>query len=487
MKKTLTLFITFILSLNLYAASLTGQVFNQNTNDGIENVRVHLWYLDWTPDLMVPRHSVELTDSDGHYEFLDLNDGLYTLLAWHFSGYQTFSVDEINIITDVILDIPLTPLPGTGTISGYVFDDYTGEPLQNHFLKFIPLDENSVWHSAWTDSLGNYSTELSEGEYYALCFKFIPDTTAQNGNHSHHDSSSWHFSYFYDNVQNIELASTITVTEGQTTPNIDFGLPPDFEYINPDHFTNILNGYYEDYINFHQETGLGLIQHIIIDALESGDIGDEIGILDSFGIPDLDDCENINQDEVLVGAGVWTGDPIIIPIYGSVEDCNESGLSYPGFMEGNQIEVLYWDASENTESSINLDFSYGSPSPDAGGVYDPSVFGNQYTFLSIQQLASVEPDYLPNKVILGKNYPNPFNPITFISFDIPKYQMVKISILDINGSKIKEVAHRPFTAGNHIIQWLGIHQNGASVSSGVYIFLLETEKGILTQKMILLK
>ena len=132
MKKTLTLFITFILSLNLYAASLTGQVFNQNTNDGIENVRVHLWYLDWTPDLMVPRHSVELTDSDGHYEFLDLNDGLYTLLAWHFSGYQTFSVDEINIITDVILDIPLTPLPGTGTISGYVFDDYTGEPLQNH-------------------------------------------------------------------------------------------------------------------------------------------------------------------------------------------------------------------------------------------------------------------------------------------------------------------------------------------------------------------
>ena len=486
MKKTLTLFITFILSMNLHAASLTGQVFDQNTNEGIENVRVHLWFLNWTPDSMGVRHYVDFTDSNGQYELLNLNDGLYTLLAWSFSGYQTFSIDEIDIMTDVVLNIPLTPLPGTGFVSGQVYEDITGDPLSNHFLKFLPLDEHGVWQSAWTDSLGNYSVGLSEGDYYAMCFQFIQDSITE---HSHHDSSSHHFSYFefFDDVQNIELASTIAIIEGETTPNIDFGLPSDFENIEPVHFTNVLNGYYDDYINFHLETDQGIIQHIIIDAVESGDIGDEIGILDNFGIPGLGDCDDTYQDEVLVGAGVWTGDPIIIPIYGHVEDCINSGLNYPGFIEGNQIEVLFWDASENNEFSINLDFSYGSPSPDAGGIYDPSVFGNQYTFLSIQQPVSIDPFPVVNALSLSKNYPNPFNPVTLISFNTPKHQTVKISILDIKGNHILELANRPFTPGFHTIQWTGINEEGTSMASGVYICILESDLDILSQKMILLK
>ena len=100
---------------------------------------------------------------------------------------------------------------------------------------------------------------------------------------------------------------------------------------------------------------------------------------------------------------------------------------------------------------------------------------------------SIEPIPAVNTLSLLKNYPNPFNPVTLITFDTPIHQAVKISILDIKGNHILELANRPFTTGFHTIQWTGINENGTSVASGVYICLLESDFGILSQKMILLK
>ncbi len=488
MKNILALLTAIILGASLNAASLTGQVYNSVTEVGIPNARVRLWYLDWHHD-STGMHHLDFTDSNGNYEFLDLAEGLYTLLAWSFSGYETYIIEEINITGEMALDIPLNLLSGIGNITGQVYDDASGDPLENIFLKFIPLDTNNVWHSAWTLSDGSYSVGLSEGDYYALCFQSSRDTTSHQDRNWDHDSSYCHFTYFefFDNVQNMELATSIMVTEGETVSGVDFGLPPEDQNLDPTHFSNILNGYYDQYINFHEQTGLGMINYIIIEAIEPGDIGDEIGILDSYGNPGLGECGDENQGEVLVGAGAYTGESMIIPIYGSVEECEDSNTQYPGFLEGNQIELVLWDASEETETVLNVEFSFGSPTPDAGGTYNPSVFGNQYTFVSIQGAVAIHPISSPKEYIVGKNFPNPFNPVTTIQFTLPGAQNVQISIHDLLGKHVRTLVNDVFPSGIHSVHWDGTNQMGTQVASGVYFYTLQTTNRYLLGKMLLAK
>jgi hypothetical protein len=94
---------------------------------------------------------------------------------------------------------------------------------------------------------------------------------------------------------------------------------------------------------------------------------------------------------------------------------------------------------------------------------------------------------LPNSYKLDQNYPNPFNPTTTISYSIPaeiksEKQKVKIVIYDILGRKISTLVNRVQGAGNYEVIF-----NANGLSSGVYIYSLETESFIQLRKMILMK
>ncbi|MCB5230340.1 MAG: GLUG motif-containing protein [Candidatus Cloacimonas sp.] len=81
-----------------------------------------------------------------------------------------------------------------------------------------------------------------------------------------------------------------------------------------------------------------------------------------------------------------------------------------------------------------------------------------------------------------RNYPNPFNPETTISFNLPKEGKVELSIYNIKGQLVKKVINRPMDAGQHVISW-----NGSDVSSGLYFYKLATPESSLINKMMLLK
>jgi hypothetical protein len=85
------------------------------------------------------------------------------------------------------------------------------------------------------------------------------------------------------------------------------------------------------------------------------------------------------------------------------------------------------------------------------------------------------------------NYPNPFNPTTTISFSIPNSENVNLSIYNIHGQKVKELASGSFERGKHSLVWDGKSDNGKNVSSGVYFYNLRTSGESITHKMILLK
>ncbi|MHB2154395.1 T9SS type A sorting domain-containing protein [Calditrichota bacterium GD2] len=95
---------------------------------------------------------------------------------------------------------------------------------------------------------------------------------------------------------------------------------------------------------------------------------------------------------------------------------------------------------------------------------------------------------IPDKYELFKNYPNPFNPITKISFGLPEASNIFLKIYNIQGKEILTLANGIFNAGTYFINF-----DASSFSSGVYFYLLkakslETNKEFFSiKRMILLK
>ena len=96
-------------------------------------------------------------------------------------------------------------------------------------------------------------------------------------------------------------------------------------------------------------------------------------------------------------------------------------------------------------------------------------------------------DEMPNQYSLSQNYPNPFNPTTTIIYQLPKTSKVSLTIYNIIGQKIKALINEKQSAGKHTVTWDGLDQNGQHVSSGIYLFRLQTYDFIKTYKMLVVR
>jgi hypothetical protein len=86
-----------------------------------------------------------------------------------------------------------------------------------------------------------------------------------------------------------------------------------------------------------------------------------------------------------------------------------------------------------------------------------------------------------------KNYPNPFNPSTKVSFFIPQSGHVTVKVYDISGREVVELADQRFSAGEHEIRWNGNDSSGNMVSSGVYFCRVRYQDFVKTHKMALIR
>ncbi len=94
---------------------------------------------------------------------------------------------------------------------------------------------------------------------------------------------------------------------------------------------------------------------------------------------------------------------------------------------------------------------------------------------------------LPTSFALYQNFPNPFNPSTEISFDLPASCDVTLEIFSSAGRRVALLARKPFTAGNHTVRWEGVDDGGRHVASGVYLYRLTAGEHAESRKMLLLK
>jgi len=88
---------------------------------------------------------------------------------------------------------------------------------------------------------------------------------------------------------------------------------------------------------------------------------------------------------------------------------------------------------------------------------------------------------------LATNYPNPFNPVTRIDFELPEEALVTLKVYDLLGREIRNLVNGHVESGHRQIMWDGRDDAGEILPNGVYIYVLRANDFKSTRKMILLK
>jgi len=101
--------------------------------------------------------------------------------------------------------------------------------------------------------------------------------------------------------------------------------------------------------------------------------------------------------------------------------------------------------------------------------------------------SSVPREPMSERAVLRGNYPNPFNPGTQIVFELPTSRAVTLTVYDIRGHEVNQLANSWMAAGLHQITWEGTDTRGRSVPSGIYLYRLVSDGDSRTGRMVLSK
>ena len=142
--------------------------------------------------------------------------------------------------------------------------------------------------------------------------------------------------------------------------------------------------------------------------------------------------------------------------------------------------ILSFVKGNGSSTTIN-NYSYEDVLDEAGSYFyrlKQIDFNGHYSFSD-----QVTVEYrLPKSFIVSHNYPNPFNPVTTIKFDIPNDGLVQLDVFDILGRRIATLLNENKVAGSYEYNF-----NASTLASGVYIYKLQAGDFVSSKKMVLIK
>ncbi len=156
----------------------------------------------------------------------------------------------------------------------------------------------------------------------------------------------------------------------------------------------------------------------------------------------------------------------------------ETGIKMPMQITANDM-----DPSNNDETRT-LQATWGGTSnheswlrPGAWGFLEVILPG---TFVA-------EGSKIPARFSLSDAYPNPFNPVTTLRFDVAGKSHVRIVVFDMLGKEVRTLVNETRNAGSYTASWDGTDNAGRTVSSGIYFCKMITPDYSRTVKMTLIK
>ncbi|NNE09941.1 MAG: hypothetical protein HKN20_15380, partial [Gemmatimonadetes bacterium] len=137
-------------------------------------------------------------------------------------------------------------------------------------------------------------------------------------------------------------------------------------------------------------------------------------------------------------------------------------LNYPGGSFNVWFDVSYTDTC-GTQYTVRLDPEFMDPTADT------------------------ETGSVPSRMVLHQNVPNPFNPLTKITFDLPEGGRAHLAIYNAAGQQIKTLVNGHLPAGAHSFEWRGKDSRGKDMPSGTYFYSLSAEGRDETRRMVLIR
>jgi hypothetical protein len=117
-------------------------------------------------------------------------------------------------------------------------------------------------------------------------------------------------------------------------------------------------------------------------------------------------------------------------------------------------------------------------------IFSPATTTSFYTLRYVNQIVGIKPisTEIPNKFTVHQNFPNPFNPVTSVRFDIPKASNVEITVYDVMGKVVEIIGNENLLAGQYEVKW-----NAVNYASGLYFCKVQAGEFSQIKKMILAK
>jgi hypothetical protein len=120
--------------------------------------------------------------------------------------------------------------------------------------------------------------------------------------------------------------------------------------------------------------------------------------------------------------------------------------------------------------------------------FDETESNGLRTFtVSAGELLSLNGVSLPTAFALHNNYPNPFNPVTNILYDVPELTDVTLEIFNVMGQRVRTLAQGSHEPGRYQIVWNATNDIGESLSSGMYIYRIQAGDFVSVKKLVLMK
>ncbi|MBS3944271.1 MAG: T9SS type A sorting domain-containing protein [Melioribacter sp.] len=167
---------------------------------------------------------------------------------------------------------------------------------------------------------------------------------------------------------------------------------------------------------------------------------------------------------------------------------NESSFTLVGLTSGTSFTDYDITVQYNfIEDDI---YYYVKTVDNDGALSSESIYVNVLDIWASRSI--VNTDSIKNKNIVSKeqtlfdlnisNYPNPFNPVTTISFSVPEESDVLIKIHNLLGQELETIYNDKVTPGKYNLHW-----DGSKYSSGLYLITIQTNSAIRTLKVMLAK
>ena len=139
-----------------------------------------------------------------------------------------------------------------------------------------------------------------------------------------------------------------------------------------------------------------------------------------------------------------------------------------------------------------LEISADSPSPLIGVQPVRHIVTADDVKSNILQLENLIAYEIPAETALLRNYPNPFNPETWIPYHLAEDADVSLTIYDVNGAMVRtiDIGHQNaalYESRAKAIYWDGRNRFGEQVASGIYFYSLSAGDFSATRKMVILK